>query len=181
MLLNPLGWCPRPSGGFVARETGAPGTHVYNEPTEVSRTHRRCFTSPSKKNYFTALLSTQKWEETVIRLAYVDTEESQPPKGMSKAYKPITYGGKESAEWLRDHLGVKHDGRAEKGNFLRVDVEFDAVEDTIVGCRKHNTENHGRLLAYVHVDGRPLGENLSLTIVRAGRSPYHVKYGRSRL
>ena len=60
-------------------------------------------------------------------------------------------------------------------------MEFDAVEDTIVGCRKHNTENHGRLLAYVHVGGRPLGENLSLTIVRAGRSPYHVKYGRSRL
>ena len=55
------------------------------------------------------------------------------------------------------------------------------MEDTIIGCRKHNTENHGRLLAYVHVGGRPLGENLSLAIVRAGRSPYHVKYGRSRL
>ena len=28
MLLNPLGWCPRPSGGFVARETGDPGTEL---------------------------------------------------------------------------------------------------------------------------------------------------------
>ena len=178
MLLNQLGWYPRPSGGFVARETGDPGTHAYNEPTEVTVVASQAL---PRKNFFTLLLSTQKWEETVIRLAYVDTEESQAPKGMSKAYKPITYGGKESAEWLRDHLGVKHDGRAEKGDFLRVDVEFDAVEDTIIGCRKHNTENHGMLLAYVHVGGRPLGENLSLAIVRAGRSPYHVKYGRSRL
>jgi micrococcal nuclease len=30
-------------------------------------------------------------------------------------------------------------------------------------------------------EGRPCGENLSLAIVRAGRSPYFTKYGRSRL
>ena len=38
-----------------------------------------------------------------MRLAYVDTEECQPPKGMSKFYKPITYGGKGAAEFLKDH------------------------------------------------------------------------------
>jgi micrococcal nuclease len=31
------------------------------------------------------------------------------------------------------------------------------------------------------VGGRPSGENLSLAVVRAGRSPYFTKYGRSRL
>lgn len=35
VLLNPLGWCPRPSGGWVARESGSPGTHNFYEPTEV--------------------------------------------------------------------------------------------------------------------------------------------------
>ena len=35
--------------------------------------------------------------------------------------------------------------------------------------------------AAVHVGGRPAGENLSLAVVRAGRSPYFTKYGRSRL
>ena len=83
----------------------------------------------------------------------------------------MTYGGKESADWLKSHLGVAHDGRPKPGSRLELDVEFDTVEDTIVGCRKHNQENYGRLLAYVHVGGRPAGENLSLAVVRAGRSP----------
>ena len=117
-----------------------------------------------------------------MRLAYVDTEECQPPKGMSKFYKPITYGGKEAAEFLKLHLGFLHDGRpAPESARVSVDVEFDAVEDTIVGCRRHNQDNYGRVLAYLHVGGKASGENLSLAIVRAGFSPYHVKYGRSRL
>jgi len=28
------------------------------------------------------------------------------------------------------------------------------AEDTIVGCRRHNGDNYGRVLAYVHVGGR---------------------------
>jgi micrococcal nuclease len=36
--------------------------------------------------------------------------------------------------------------------------------DTIIGCRQHNQENYGRMLAYVHVGGRPTGENLSLAV-----------------
>ena len=110
-----------------------------------------------------------------MRLAYVDTEECQPPKGMSKFYKPITYGGKEAAEFLKLHLGFLHDGRpAPESAQTSVDVEFDAVEDTIVGCRRHNQDNYGRVLAYLHVGGKAFGENLSLAIVRAGFSPYHV-------
>jgi hypothetical protein len=47
----------------------------------------------------------------LVRLMCVDTEESQVPKGMSRHYKPITYGGKEADLWLKDHLGCAHDGR----------------------------------------------------------------------
>jgi micrococcal nuclease len=93
----------------------------------------------------------------------------------------VTYGGKDAHEWLIRHLGVEHDGRPSDKTPIYLDVEFDTVESTIVGCRKHNQENYGRVLAYVHMGGRPSGENLSLAVVRAGRSPYFVKYGRSRL
>ena len=156
VLLNPLGWCPRPHGGWAARPTSSGPAHQSTDPEET-------------------------WEEVTVRLMCVDTEESQIPRGDSRHYKPVTYGGKESADWLKSHLGVAHDGRPKPGSRLELDVEFDTVEDTIVGCRKHNQENYGRLLAYVHVGGRPAGENLSLAVVRAGRSPYFTKYGRSRL
>jgi len=36
--------------------------------------------------------------------------------------------------------------------------------------------NHGRLLAYVFVDG----QNLNLDLVRQGLSPYYTKYGKSQ-
>jgi micrococcal nuclease len=35
--------------------------------------------------------------------------------------------------------------------------------------------NHGRLLAYVFLDGK----NLNLDLVRQGLSPYYTKYGKS--
>jgi len=111
----------------------------------------------------------------------VDTEECQIPRGNSRHYKPITYGGKEAADWLKAHLGFHHDGRPKSDSRVVCDLEFDTVEDTIVGCRRHNQENYGRVLAYVHMGGRPTGENLSLAVVRSGRSPYFTKYGRSRL
>jgi|TARA_B100001142_G_scaffold288342_1_gene304436 micrococcal nuclease len=111
----------------------------------------------------------------------VDTEESSIPRGTSRHYKPITYGGREADAWLKEHLGVKHDGRPRPSAPISCDIEFDTTEPTIIGCRRHNEENYGRMLAYVHVGGRPVGENLSLAVVRAGRSPYFTKYGRSRL
>lgn len=156
VLLNPLGWCPRPAGGWAARPTSVAAQFSGDEPEE-------------------------EWEEVTVRLMCVDTEESQVPRGTSRHFKPITYGGKEADIWLKDHLGVNHDGRPKPGMPIYVDVEFDTVEDTIIGCRQHNQENYGRMLAYVHVGGRPTGENLSLAVVRAGRSPYFIKYGRSRL
>lgn len=130
---------------------------------------------------FLLLAQTQAWEEVTVRLMCVDTEESQVPRGASRHFKPITYGGKEADTWLKVHLGTNHDGRPKPDSPITVDVEFDTVEDTIIGCRRHNQENYGRLLAYVHVGGRPTGENLSLAVVRSGRSPYFTKYGRSRL
>ena len=156
VLLNPLGWTPRPHGGWRSAPTSLGPEHQYND-VESS------------------------WEEIDVRLMCVDTEEHQIPRGNSKHFKPVTYGGKEAFEWLISHLGVNHDGRPKTNLPIYVDVEFDTVESTIVGCRKHNQENYGRVLAYVHIGGRPAGENLSLAVVRAGRSPYFVKYGRSRL
>ena len=82
-----------------------------------------------------------------MRLAYVDTEECQPPKGMSKFYKPITYGGKEAAEFLKDHLGFLHDERpAPESDRVSVDVEFDAVEDT---CSSSSPAPRATLATYV--------------------------------
>ena len=80
----------------------------------------------------------QEWEEVTVRLMCVDTEESQVPKGMSRHYKPITYGGKEADTWLKAHLGTNHDGRPKPDQPISVDIEFDTVEDTIIGCRRHN-------------------------------------------
>ena len=77
----------------------------------------------------------------------VDTEECQIPRGTA-AHKPITYGGKEAADWLKAHLGFHHGSRP-KSDQRRRDLEFDTVEDTIVGCRRHNQENYGRVLSYV--------------------------------
>ena len=36
--------------------------------------------------------------------------------------------GKEADIWLKDHLGVNHDGRPKPGMPIYVDVEFDTVE-----------------------------------------------------
>ena len=156
VLLNPLGWTPKPHGGWRAAPTSVGAGHSFADKEE-------------------------SWEEVTVRLMCVDTEECQIPRGNARHYKPVTYGGRESFEWLKDHLGVTHDGRPHRDQKIVLDVEFDTVEDTVVGCRLHNQENYGRVLAYVHVGGRPAGENLSLAVIRAGRSPYFTKYGRSRL
>ena len=119
-----------------------------------------------------------------MRLAYVDTE-GVTPEGMSKFYKPITYGGKEAAEFLKDHLRFLH-GRepAPESDRVSVDVEFDAVEDTIVGCRHYNQDNYGRVLAYLrgrqdarrepvagHRSGQVLPVSTSSTAGRACTTP----------
>lgn len=161
--------------------------HIHIDRTWRYYVSFQCSTRNSCNVYLTPQASysssslVQEWEEVTIRLMCVDTEESQVPRGTSRHYKPITYGGKEADDWLKKHLDTNHDGRPKAGSPINVDIEFDTVEDTIVGCRRHNKENYGRLLAYVHVGGRPAGENLSLAVVRAGRSPYFTKYGRSRL
>ena len=64
-----------------------------------------------------------------IRLMCVDTEESNIPKGNQRYYKPVTYGGREAAQWLQDHLGSQHDGRCKEP--IAVDVEFDTIDASI--------------------------------------------------
>lgn len=36
VLLNPLGWCPRPTGGWAARPTSVAAQYSANEPQKVS-------------------------------------------------------------------------------------------------------------------------------------------------
>jgi hypothetical protein len=36
VLLNPLGWCPRPAGGWAARPTSVAAQFSGDEPEEVS-------------------------------------------------------------------------------------------------------------------------------------------------
>jgi|TARA_B110000977_G_scaffold44452_1_gene60355 endonuclease YncB( thermonuclease family) len=56
VLLNPLGWTPRPHGGWRSAPTSLGSDHQYND-AEAS------------------------WEEVTVRLMCVDTEEHQVPKG----------------------------------------------------------------------------------------------------
>lgn len=147
--LNPTGWSPKPTGGWLATPTSFTTTTAFPDEND--------------------------WEEVDIRLMCVDTEESNIPKGNQRYYKPVTYGGREAAQWLQDHLGSFHDGRCKEP--IAVDVEFDTIDASITECRRHNREAYGRMLAYVHKGG----EILNLAVVRSGRSAYFTKYGRSRL
>ena len=107
-----------------------------------------------------------------MRLMCVDTEECQIPRGNARHYKPVTYGGRESFEWLKDHLGV--DARRPPA----------PRPESHPGRRVRHRRGHHRRLPQaqpgelrarsgVRARRRPrAGENLSLAVVRAGRSPY---------
>jgi micrococcal nuclease len=100
-----------------------------------------------------------------LRLACVDTEESQP--GGSK---PVTRAGKAASEMAKAYFTTSGGGLA------RVDIEFD-TDDPVETCLVKHRDNYGRLLCYVHKGD----ENYNLKLVREGWSPYFVKYGRSRV
>lgn len=99
-----------------------------------------------------------------LRLACMDTEESQPGGD-----KPVTKAGKDASAMAKAYF-------AAGGGFANVDLEFD-TEDPVEVCMDMHRDNFGRLLCYVHKGG----ENFNLKLVREGWSPYFVKYGRSRV
>ncbi len=100
-----------------------------------------------------------------LRLACVDTEESQP--GGSK---PVTKAGKAASEMAKAYFKTRD------GSLAHVDIEFD-TEDPVEVCLVKHRDNYGRLLCYVH-KGK---ENYNVKLVQEGWSPYFVKYGRSRI
>ena len=107
-------------------------------------------------------------EEESLRLAGVDTEESQP--GAATPDKPVTEAGKAASEMAKAYFATAGGGLAQ------VDLEFETdgpVDTTALRFR----DNYGRLLCYIHKGA----ENYNLKLVREGWSPYFVKYGRSRL
>jgi micrococcal nuclease len=89
-------------------------------------------------------------KEERVRLLRVDTPESNHPD--KKQNIPM---GKTAAEYTEKTLAGKS-----------VDLEFE-------GERK---DRHGRLLAYVFVDGK----NYCLELIEKGLSPYYTKYGSSK-
>jgi micrococcal nuclease len=89
-----------------------------------------------------------------VRLLCVNTPESVHPD--KKQNIPM---GKVAARYMRKKL-IDEYGQS-------VDLEFEL--DRIRG-------NHGRLLAYVFVNGK----NLNVDLVRQGLSPYYTKYGKSK-
>jgi micrococcal nuclease len=86
-----------------------------------------------------------------VRLLCVNTPESVHPD--EKQNIPM---GKVASDYAKKKLTGEY-----------VDLEFEM--DRIRG-------NHGRLLAYVIVNGK----NLNIDLVRQGLSPYYTKYGRSQ-
>jgi len=85
-----------------------------------------------------------------VRLLCVNTPESVHPD--KKQNIPM---GKVASRYTQKKLTDKY-----------VKLEFEI---------KKIRGNHGRLLAYVFVDG----QNLNLDLVRQGLSPYYTKYGKS--
>jgi micrococcal nuclease len=106
-----------------------------------------------------------KGKEESLRLACVDTEESQP--GGSK---PATEAGKAASAMAKKYFSLPG------GGLSQVDLEFE-TDDPVEVCLAKHRDNYGRLLCYVFKDG----ENYNLKLVKEGWSPYFVKYGRSRL
>jgi micrococcal nuclease len=86
-----------------------------------------------------------------VRLLCVNTPESVHPD--KKQNIPM---GKVASRYTQKKLTGKY-----------VNLEFELIR--LRG-------NHGRLLAYVFVDG----QNLNLDLVRQGLSPYYTKYGKSQ-
>lgn len=103
-----------------------------------------------------------------LRLACVDTEESQP--GGATPDKPVTVAGKLASDMAKSYFATPG------GDLARVTIEFDTSDPVEEALRKHR-DNFGRLLCYVHKED----ENYNLKLVREGWSPYFEKYGRSRL
>lgn len=90
-------------------------------------------------------------KEERVRLRCVDTPESvHPDPQRNDAF------GREASDYTKTRL---------EGRQIRLVFEDDAPRDP-----------HGRLLAYVLVDG----ENFNVELVRMGYSEYERKYGRSR-
>lgn len=86
-----------------------------------------------------------------VRFLCVDTPESVHPD--KKQNIPM---GKVASRYVQQRLLLQF-----------VDLEFEV--DNLRG-------NHGRLLAYVFING----QNLNLELVKRGLSPYYTKYGRSK-
>ena len=86
-----------------------------------------------------------------VRLLCVNTPESVHPD--EKQNIPM---GKVASKYTQKKLTGKH-----------VSLEFEL---------SRLRGNHGRLLAYVFVDG----QNLNLDLIRQGLSPYYTKYGKSQ-
>ena len=86
-----------------------------------------------------------------VRLLCVNTPESVHSD--KKQNIPM---GKVASKYTEKKLTGKH---------VKLEFEIDRLRG-----------NHGRLLAYVFVDG----QNLNLDLVRQGLSPYYTKYGKSQ-
>lgn len=97
-------------------------------------------------------------EVITVRLAAVDTEERLSARPLASPDKARTVFGEATAVWLQRLLAE----RAAEGVGLR------ATGETF------ERDRYGRWLAHVVL---PDGADLSLLLVRAGRSPYFDKYG----
>ena len=89
-----------------------------------------------------------------VRLLCVNTPESVHPD--KKQNIPM---GKVASRYVEKKL------LDEYGRYVDLKFEMDRIRG-----------NHGRLLAYVFVNGK----NLNIDLVRQGLSPYYTKYGRSQ-
>jgi micrococcal nuclease len=92
-----------------------------------------------------------------LRLASLDTEESNPGGD-----KPMTPWGQKAKEEAQRFFPL---GSA-------VTIEFPG-NDPLAECFERYLDNYERLLAFVHKDGTDYQEHM----IRAGYSPYFVKYG----
>jgi micrococcal nuclease len=103
-----------------------------------------------------------------VRLACLDTEESWPGGN-----KPVTEAGRRASAWAKTWFGA--DVAGQPTTEVGLDLEFDTADPPSLALVRHR-DNYGRLLAYAWLGT----EHYNLAAVRAGWSPYFVKYGRSR-
>jgi endonuclease YncB( thermonuclease family) len=95
-----------------------------------------------------------------LRLACVDCEESLHESDRSARDKPQTVLGERARLWLAHALAPR------AGAALELELRFHEGEP--------ERDGFGRLLAHARAPG---GSDLGLELVRAGHSPYFVKYG----